>query len=443
MAKCPLLIIHGWSGKSQHLIPLSDYLKKSGFKVVDIWLADYISMRDEINIQDLGQAMGNALKANKIPQGPRSFDVIVHSTGGLVIRQYLAHYFYGQPQKCPINRLVMLAPANFGSPLAHLGKSMIGRLAKGWKWDGVFQSGTRILDALELGSPISWQLAELDLFNPNNQVFRTSNIFTTILIGTDSYTDTLGRINHENGSDGTVRTSCANLNAAYVKVSFKGGLALVDVIKQEPYYDPFAFGVLYGHNHSTITRPDQEGVLSEVLIKSLSLETEAEYKAHLANLAKITSATFARGIKEKDRESKYHQYQHMVARVHDQFGEGIPDYFLEFFQEKKDKEDKVMEKVHSEILEKVWPYSKDKSYRSFLFDITDMKTQILDKKNRVDMSICAAALSEHIKYCNTDKDYFPVASPEDETLLNPNTTILVDITLPRIQGDSVFEFTKA
>lgn len=441
MSKRPLLIIHGWSGKSEHLKPLSNYLKKSGFKVVDIWLADYLSMNDEIALQDLGQAMGKALKDKKIPEDPKSFDVIVHSTGGLVIRQYLLHYFYGKPQNCPVGRLVMLAPAHFGSPLAHLGKSMIGRLVKGWKWDGTFQTGTRVLDALELGSSVSWQLAEQDLFNPDNQIFRTNNIFTTVLIGTDSYTDALGRMNHENGSDGTVRPACANLNANYLKVVFKEPAA-VDVVAQEHCYDPVAFGVLYGHNHSTITRPDEEGTLSEVLLTGLAIESEDEYKAHLSNLAKVTKDTFARGIKEQGRENKYHQYQHMVARVHDQFGEGIPDYFLEFFQEKKDEEDKVMEKVHAEILEKVWPYSKDKSHRSFFFDITDMKTQVLDKKHRVDMSICAVALSKHIRYCNTDKTYFPVVSPEDETLLNPNTTILIDICLPRIQGDEVFKFTK-
>lgn len=441
MSKRPLLIIHGWSGKSEHLKPLSNYLKKSGFKVVDIWLADYLSMNDEIALQDLGQAMGKALKDKKIPEDPKSFDVIVHSTGGLVIRQYLLHYFYGKPQHCPVGRLVMLAPAHFGSPLAHLGKSMIGRLVKGWKWDGTFQTGTRVLDALELGSSISWQLAEQDLFNPDNQIFRTNNIFTTVLIGTDSYTDALGRMNHENGSDGTVRPACANLNANYLKVVFKEPAA-VDVVAQERCYDPVAFGVLYGHNHSTITRPDEEGTLSEVLLTGLAIESEDEYKAHLSNLAKVTKDTFARGIKEQGRENKYHQYQHMVARVHDQFGEGIPDYFLEFFQEKKDEEDKVMEKVHAEILEKVRPYSKDKSHRSFFFDITDMKTQVLDKKHRVDMSVCAVALSKHIRYCNTDKTYFPVVSPEDETLLNPNTTILIDICLPRIQGDEVFKFTK-
>lgn len=440
MVKKPLLIIHGWSGRSEHLVPLSDYLKKTGFKVVDIWLADYLSMNDEITIQDLGQAMGKALRDKKISEDPKSFDVIVHSTGGLVIRQYLLHYFYCQPERCPVNRLVMLAPANFGSPLAHLGKSMIGRLAKGWKWNGKFQSGTKVLDALELGSSISWQLAVQDLFNSENQVFRTSNVLTTILIGSDSYTDTLGRMNHENGSDGTVRPACANLNASYLKVAFKEP-ASVDVVKQDAFYDPFAFAVLYKHNHSTITRPDQESILSKVLLDSLSIETEDDHKAHLDNLAKITKETFAKGMKSEDR-NKYHQYQHIVARVHDQFGEGIQDYFLEFFQEKRDKDDKVMEKIHKEILEKVWPYSKDKSYRSFFFDITDLRTQILDQKHCVDMSICASKLSDHIRYCNTDKTYFPVASSEDETLLNPNTTTLVDITLPRIQEEDVFSFRK-
>jgi pimeloyl-ACP methyl ester carboxylesterase len=440
MSKLPILILHGWSGVSEHLKPLSNFLKKSGFNVVDIWLADYISMNDEITIQDLGQAMGTALKSNKIPEKPHSFDVIVHSTGGLVIRQYLLHYFLGRPQDCPIKRLVMLAPAHFGSPLAHIGKSMIGRIRLGWDWGHLFQTGTRILDALELGSPISWQLAEQDLFNPDNAIFKPQNLFTTILVGTDAYSGMAGSF-HENGSDGTVRVSTANLNATYLKITF-GYPKGLEIIEQKHCYDPIAFGVLYNHNHGTITRPDQENQLAERLIKGLSIESASEYNDHISTLAKVTDETFAKGIQDTTKEKRYHQYQHAVTRVHDQFGEGVEDYFLEFYQQRGDKEETVMQKIQSEILEKVRPYSRDSSYRSFFFDITDMKKQILEQGKQVDMSLCAAALSDRISYLNPN-EYLPVVSDKDKTLLNPNTTLFVDIELPRIQSEKVFRFKKA
>ena len=133
MKKRPVIILHGYSGEPEHFESLAGFLKKKGFKVVDIWLGEYESMTDELTIQDLGQAMGKALKKKKISLARHSFDVIVHSTGGLVVRQFLIHYFLGSPEACPIRHLVMLAPAHFGSPLAIAGKSVFGRLKNGWK----------------------------------------------------------------------------------------------------------------------------------------------------------------------------------------------------------------------------------------------------------------------------------------------------------------------
>jgi len=442
MDKRPLLILHGWSGSSGDLSTLSSILKESGFNVVDIWLADYLSMNDEITIQDLGQAMGKALEKNNIPIAPKSFDVIVHSTGGLVIRQFLIHYFYGKPQDCPIMHLLMLAPANFGSPLAHLGNSMVGKLRLGWDWKHFMQTGTKILDALELASPISWQIAERDLFNPENRIFTPDNLFTTILIGSDSYSGLAGII-HDNGSDGTVFVSTANLNASYIKLAFNATEGYT-AEEQPCCYKPIAFGVVYGKNHGSIINPDKNDTdFINLLVKSLSIETTDEYNQHISQLQQLTKEIFAKGQADSDEKNqkKYHEYQHMVVRVHDQFGERIEDYYLEFFQ-LDDKEDKVIQKIQTEILEKVRPYSKDPSYRSFLFDITDMKKQILGEGKRVDMSMCAANLSDNISYYDPE-DYLTVVSETDETLLKPDTTLFVDIELPRIQADQVFKFTKA
>lgn len=440
MTRRPLLILHGWSGTPQSLRPLSSFLKRHGFTVVDIWLADYLSMNDEITIQDLGQAMGRALKSKRIPEKRHSFDVIVHSTGGLVVRQYLIHHFFGRPEKCPIRHLVMLAPANFGSPLAHIGKSMIGRLRLGWKWDHFLQTGTRVLEGLELASPTSWTMAEQDLFSATNGIFKQEHVYTTILIGTDMYEGLAGSF-HRNGSDGTVYASTANMNAAYIKLVFKTPKGY-EVQKQRRCFDPIAFGVLYKHNHRTIVEPDKDETLADLLIKSLKTRSTDEYKTYTKNLNQISGETFKRGLKDPERKERYHQYQHVVTRVHDQFGEGIRDYFMEFFQKKGDTRDTVMQKVQKEILEKVRKYSRDASYRSFLFDTTDMKKEILDKGKRVDMSLCAAALSKRISY-HDPKDYLTVLSQSNKTLLAPNTTLLVDIELPRMQHERVFRLKKA
>ena len=149
----PVIILHGWSDNSESFIPLGQWLTANGFQVVDIHLGNYLSMNDELTVFDLGLSFIRALDANGISQKPHSFDVIVHSTGGLVIREYLRQVCNGSPTNTPVRHLLMMSPANFGSPLATMGKSVLGRLIKGWGWDHLWQTGQQILNALELASP--------------------------------------------------------------------------------------------------------------------------------------------------------------------------------------------------------------------------------------------------------------------------------------------------
>ena len=256
MSKNTVVILHGYSDSFSSFKPLAEFLKAQGFNVVDIWLANYLSMYDEITIWDLGMAMRRALEENNIPQTRHSFDLIAHSTGGLVIREYLYQVCYENPQNSPVKHLVFLAPAHLGSPLADAGQSIAGRFFKGWKWDGMFQTGKRILDSLKLASPISWQMAERDLFNPSNRLFTPNNLFATILIGTDKSSKPHRAIIHENGSDGVVRVSTANLNARYIKLKFFDRNEFPEVQEITPAYDKIAFGVLQDHDHSSITKPD-------------------------------------------------------------------------------------------------------------------------------------------------------------------------------------------
>ena len=441
--KRPVVILHGYSDKSESFRPLASYLKSHGFQVVDVWLADYKSMNNEITIHDLGQAMGTALKAKKVPETPGSFDVIVHSTGGLVIRAYLQYYFYGRPETCPIQHLVMLAPANFGSPLARLGKSMIGRLIKGWEWDHFLETGTRVLEALELGSQVSWDLARRDLFDPQNPIFRMKNLWTTVLIGSAPY-DGIASIAHENGSDGTVRVSTAHLNARSFQLKFPSSDRSI-LTEDERFYDPVAFGVLYGQNHSSICNPngDSQKELGDLIVQGLRIEEAEQYLEHLEGLKKITARTFARGqaLTDEKKRNNYHEYQTLVTRVHDQMGENIPDYFMEFFQESKDPNDKVMQAVHKEILEKVTAFSRDASFRSFLFDVTDIQSMILGKNLEIDMSLSAAARSERIFYLNPQA-HEVLASRDRGSMAVPNATVFLDIELQRLQSEDVFRLTR-
>ena len=106
------------------------------------------------------QAMKVAWCDKGLPRDRRSVDMVVHSTGALIARNWMTTFF--KPDMNPVWNLVMLAPANFGSPLAHKGRSLIGRGAKGEGWS--MQVGQHLLRDLEIASRFSWELAMRDRF---------------------------------------------------------------------------------------------------------------------------------------------------------------------------------------------------------------------------------------------------------------------------------------
>ena len=56
MSSRDVLIIHGWSDTSKSFSPLVEYLRNAGFNAVALWLGDYISLDDDVKIEDIGPA---------------------------------------------------------------------------------------------------------------------------------------------------------------------------------------------------------------------------------------------------------------------------------------------------------------------------------------------------------------------------------------------------
>ena len=195
MAIRPIIILHGYSDSSKSFVhkdyAKSDWLRAHGLEVVDIELGDYISMNDEVSLFDIGDAFQKALKITGVPQTRHSFDLVVHSTGGLVAREYLRQVCRGDAKATPIRHLCMLAPANFGSPLAKIGKSVFGRFMNGWDWDHIGEAGKLVLDGLELAAPYTYQLGIDDLFDQGFPVFAPDNTLATVMVGTCPYSSPL------------------------------------------------------------------------------------------------------------------------------------------------------------------------------------------------------------------------------------------------------------
>ncbi len=467
-------ILHGWSDNSRSFEPLADFLRRNGYKAVPIWLGDYRSMDDDVRIEDVAKRM------ERVVQGLRDegtltapFDLIVHSTGGLVARQWLSTYFPGELQ-CPVKRLVMLAPANFGSRLAALGQSLLGRVLKGW--DNWFHTGKQMLQALELASPFQWELAQRDLFSPEGSTGATSvygpgGVWPFILVGTHPYPGALKSIVNEDGGDGTVRVPAANLNARGITIDFsrdEGNPARTEwALRHGDILFPIA--VLPDRTHSSIVTPDANEVASDpetaallgkLLLEALQCEDFATYRAIADRWAAISEDTADLARDQVKRASVFpasppeptlfHQYLQVLVRVEDDHGAEVSDYFLEFFSPDSPGEtDSVF--FHREVLEDVHVNGERAASRCLYVDRTDLIDRYYPRlpeaaAKAVALSISASPAGANVHYfadtAEGAKGHTVVhredANAPEGRWLRRNCTHLVRIIIPRNPGVDVF-----
>lgn len=349
----PLVIVHGWSDESGSFQSLAQVLGgRGGASPVEIRLGDWVSMNDEVTLPDVADALQRAWADHRLPTAPRSVDVVVHSTGALVLREWMTRFH--RPATVPIHRLLMLAPANFGSPLAHKGHSFIGRAIKGWGEPG-FQTGLRILKALELGSPYTFDLAHKDLFGPRTPWYGPGRILCTVLVGDTGYRG-IAAIANEDGSDGTVRISTANLNAARLTLH-------LDADNQVAHHElqasagETAFGVVARENHSTIALKDRQHPQTVALILDALAVDDAGWPAWRRELATRTAGG-----------GDAHRYQNTVVHLRDHLGHEVDDYFVEFYRTEVD--DQAFEqRLYQRVIRSVHPYADQRSYRALYLDV--------------------------------------------------------------------------
>ena len=154
--------VYGWNSTSAGFERLASLLRTALHRDVSIIpLADYLSREDEVRVDDLTTAMRAAWNRHKLPT-PRAPWTPSPTARDLVIRDWLQRH-YG-PDRAPVKHLVMLAPAYFGSPLAHKGCSFItlGFIRK--REGRPFETGSRILGDWSSPVPHTWRLAERDRF---------------------------------------------------------------------------------------------------------------------------------------------------------------------------------------------------------------------------------------------------------------------------------------
>ena len=282
-----LVFVHGWSvsntatyGRMPQQLQQRAAAAGLPLMLADVWLSAYVSFDDAVTMADLVRAFDHALR--ELHLADASFACITHSTGGPVVRAWLRAQ-RDRPGSCStirLSHLVMLAPANFGSALAQLGKGVLGRL-KSWL-DGV-QPGQRILDWLELGSAESLALNLDHLHGPDPAA---SGHYLFVLAGDRpdrSLYDHLNSYTGEDGSDGVVRLAAANLNArhAVLALTGRGDGSALDTLSLSLRQGPRgAFRLIAGAAHSG----DACGILASAapatlaaILRCLQVRSAADY----------------------------------------------------------------------------------------------------------------------------------------------------------------------
>lgn len=438
-----LVIIHGWSDTHGSFQRLGNWLVDNGIasQIRHVRLGDYVSMDDAVTFDDISRAMQHAWEKEDLPTRPRSVDAVVHSTGGLVIRHWMTRYH--SAAKNPIRRLLMLAPANFGSPLAHKGRSFIGRVVKGFKSDKLFQTGTRILKGLELASPFSWELAQQDRFT-SDEWYGPGRILCTVLVGTSGYTGISAAAN-ENGTDGTVRVATANLNASMVNFNFASDPQRPPQPTLRAANGPTAFARIPGENHSTIALKDRgpkNDLTLEFIKRALTVDDDG-FEKLVADLE-----AFSDTVREQGADRAFtHGYQDTVVRLRDDLGHFVRDFFLEVFCKTPDGQridDRLTCVIQEEVFAKVHAYGDNAAYRSLLFNTTALRARVLQGSRPLYISVTAMPDIRKTKTVGYStfgfEDIGSIRLGPDllSRLFQPDRTVLVDMTLHREQTDKVF-----
>ncbi len=364
--KLVVVFVHGWSVTNTDTYGgLPERLRQEALaqgltlQLTDIFLGRYISFHDEVRVSDISRAFQCAVneQLRDVLNDGQRFICITHSTGGPVVRDWWDRYYQKSTEAklCPMSHLIMLAPANYGSALAQLGKARIGRL-KAW-FAGV-EPGQGVLDWLALGSAESWNL-NADWITSDGTQIDANGVFPFVLTGQTidrALYDNLNAYTGELGSDGVVRVAAANLAGTYIGLvqelptadpanpgEFQAAKLEVGKYQRAP---ESALRILAGKSHSgekigvmrsvaesvsdTASDETLQTILSCIKVNSkqdylkvcqqFTLETEAVQKAELLETEKHFLIDDTNFIHDK--------YSMLIFRVRDDAGHAITDYDL-------------------------------------------------------------------------------------------------------------------
>ena len=404
----PLVLIHGYSDKGTTFDALRNALVKQKVPIETINICSYVSLNNEITIKDLGEGLDRAFRLdprlNKNADFAQcSFDAIVHSTGMLVLRAWLTNCGGAtradNPRLKRLKHLIGIAPATWGSPQAHKGRTWLGALVKGNRDIGpdFLNAGNLVLDGLELGSRFTWELAHQDLLADPPYYGKGANTpYVSVFIGNTPYSG-LSSVANEPGTDGTVRWSGCGLNTRKITVDLTrlpvnpdGTQATRRLSISKWADDRLSVPIIPvdGRTHaSIIANPDPQMV--QQIANFLRVETADEYARWLdgtkpmrdtglpkmlvnpgAGLSKLADIEGGKEVLEKvehwfgkHTDGPLDGWQQFVVRAVDERGDGVSDYLIDVLHQVPGPDGVMEEKPMEQMYTDVHAYRADPSLR--------------------------------------------------------------------------------
>lgn len=386
-----VLLIHGYSANWKGFLPWQKTLLDAGVSAVPIAVGNYVTLNNEVTIKDLGEGLDRALRLTPWSSGTKddtfTFDAIVHSTGMLVMRQWLTSdpYLGTDDPRSRVRRLkhlVGLAPATFGSPQAKKGRSWLGALIKGNKDLGpdFLNAGDQVLSGLELASRYTWELAHKDMIC-NKPMYDTgpNTPYVAVFIGDRGYGG-LAAVSNSPGADGTVRWAGCSLNTRKVQVDFRREPKLLDDDKKPTRYkmtpwvnERLAAPIIAvdGKNHGTILS-DPDDTVRDLVIRFLKLSRDTSaaggdsYSKWISDALDFGKPSIAKmnadSVKDEHGGAGWQQ---LVVHMIDDHGDPVTDYNVQLYignsLDDSDNADHPLDPTP--VI--VDAYSNDASYRCF------------------------------------------------------------------------------
>ena len=454
-----LLIVHGYSDGSTSFTALGDFFVSQGLYTSDqVFYLDYSSMDDEATFRDFADKLDADYRTRF---SGRRIDVACHSTGSLVVRAWLAMHEArsrrrGLNEPCPVDRLLCFAPANFGSDLARLGQSFLGKFRSTFfnsrsHREDFMESGAAVLQGLEPASPFQWELSfECDLHGDHTYFSdarpEDQRCYPFVFAAGEAYDGLQAKVIKQRalpGTDGTVRIAGTSLNSRACTLDFRQTGPTLRWWRNERF-PRMPFAVFSGVNHGSIIDPacpgftdaDGPGGMAVQVLRDTT--AAAGYAAWSTAFDACSAAHHARLPEERQV-----QFQQFFFRVRDDVDAQVEDYFVDFHVVGADGQPHgPLTEQFDELFEtKVHVHSKAKSHRVFWMNCSQLRTfdtALRAAGGRLMIEISGKSALPDVRYhVSTFVAYDPAVDPVDgaPVLLAPNTTTLVDVILNRAQTD--------